>query len=125
MSTASPDTWADVLGVATHRAARSSEPYLRIACSRSRSWYSGERQPLSTKNTTPSSAAAVAALRRAASRAGSSLATPGIPSSKTVVPAGTAPSAAPNAPRGALRDVTVEGRATVEDAVEGDDASNG
>ena len=33
MSTASPDTWADVSGVATHRAASSSEPYFETASS--------------------------------------------------------------------------------------------
>src|SRR5215210_6784180 len=38
---------------------------------------SGERQPLSTKNLTPSSAASVAAWRRAPSRSGSRLPTPG------------------------------------------------
>ena len=31
MSTASPDTWADVLGVATQRAASASEPYFETA----------------------------------------------------------------------------------------------
>ena len=31
MSTASPDTWADLSGVATHRAASASEPYFVIA----------------------------------------------------------------------------------------------
>ena len=39
---------ADVLGVATHRAASFSEPYLEIASWSSCSWYFGERQPLST-----------------------------------------------------------------------------
>ena len=48
MSTASPDTCADVLGVATHRAASASDPYFVTASWRSCSWYSGERQPLST-----------------------------------------------------------------------------
>ena len=76
---------------------------LRDRLRRSCSWYSGERQPLSTKNSTPSSAASVAAWRRAPSRAGSRLATPGISSSKTVVPSGTAPSASPSAPRCSLR----------------------
>jgi hypothetical protein len=37
-STASPDTWADVLGVATQRAASASEPYFETASRRSRSW---------------------------------------------------------------------------------------
>ena len=46
MSTASPDTCADVPGVATHRAASASEPYFAIASSRSCCWYAGERQPL-------------------------------------------------------------------------------
>lgn len=39
MSTASPDTWADVVGVATQRAASSSEPYVETASWRSWSWY--------------------------------------------------------------------------------------
>ena len=65
MSTASPDTWADVLGVATHRPASACEPYFEIASWRSRAWYAGDRQPLSTTNRTPSAAASVAALRRA------------------------------------------------------------
>lgn len=98
MSTASPDTWADVSGVATHRAASSSEPYFATASRRSRSWYSGERQPLSTTNATPSSAASVAARRRAASRSGSSRVTPGTASSKTVVSSGTAPPPSPSGP---------------------------
>src|SRR5436189_4974330 len=98
MSTASPDTWGDVSEVATHRAASSSEPYFETASSRSCSSYAGERQPLLTKSSTPSSTASAAARRRAPRRAGSSLATPGISSSKTVVPSGTAPSASPNAP---------------------------
>ena len=38
MSTASPDTWADVLGVATHRAASASEPYFETASSEECSW---------------------------------------------------------------------------------------
>ena len=59
MSTASPDTWADVSGVATHRAASASEPYSETASRRSCSWYSGERQPLSTESSTPSSAASL------------------------------------------------------------------
>ena len=97
MSTASPDTCADVVGVATHRAASCAEPYSATASWSSRSWYSGERQPLSTRNATPAPAAAVAARRRARSSAGSSLATAGTSSSKTVVPLGTAPSASPSA----------------------------
>ena len=48
MSTAFPFTCADVFGVATHRVASASEPYFEIASRRSRSWYAGERQPLST-----------------------------------------------------------------------------
>src|SRR5262245_56384644 len=96
MSTAFPDTWADVVGVATQRAASSLEPYLETASRSSCSWYAGERQPLSTKTSTPSAAAAVAARRRASRRAGSRLATPGTSSSKTVVPSGTAPSASPS-----------------------------
>ena len=48
MSTASPDTWADVSGVATQRAASSSEPYSATASRSSCSWYAGERQPLLT-----------------------------------------------------------------------------
>ena len=87
------------VGVATQRAASSSEPYFETASRSSRSWYAGERQPLLTWNSTPSSAASVAAWRRAPRRAGSSLATPGTSSSKTVVPSGTAPSASPSAPR--------------------------
>ena len=46
MSTASPDTCADVLGVATQRAASAAEPYFEIASRSSCSWYSGERRPL-------------------------------------------------------------------------------
>src|SRR4051812_27963322 len=99
MSTASPETWADVSEVATQRAASASDPYFEIASRRSCSSYSGERQPLLTTNSTPSSAASAAAWRRAPSRAGSRLATPGIPSSKTVAPSGTAPSASPSEPR--------------------------
>src|SRR5262245_18768872 len=102
MSTASPDTWADVPGVATHRAASSSEPYFRTASSRRYSWYSGERQPLSTTNSTPPTAAAVAARRKARTRAATRLCMPGTPSSKTVVPSGIAPSASPSA-RDSLR----------------------
>src|SRR2546421_1657786 len=97
MSTASPDTCADVLGVATHRAASISEPYLAIASSSSCSWYFGERQPLSTENVTRSRAASVAAWRRARWNAGSRLATAGYSSSKTVTPSGTTPSASPSA----------------------------
>jgi hypothetical protein len=48
MSTASPDTWAEVSGVATQRAASLSEPYFATASRSSCSWYFGERQPLST-----------------------------------------------------------------------------
>ena len=58
MSTASPDTCSDVAAVATHRAASSSEPYSEIASRSSSSWYAGERQPLVTVNSTPSSDAA-------------------------------------------------------------------
>src|SRR5438128_1055716 len=76
-STACPDTWADVLGVATHRAASSTEPYFETASWKSRSWYAGERQPLLTTSSTPSCAASVAARRRAARRAGSRSATAG------------------------------------------------
>ena len=97
MSTASPDTWADVSGVATHRAASASEPYFAIASRSSCSWYAAERQPLSTTNATPSPAASVAARRRAASSAGSRLATPGSRRRRRVVPSGTAPSASPSA----------------------------
>ena len=50
-------------------------------------------------DSTASSAASVVAWRRAPRRAGSSLATAGTSSSKTVVPSGTAPSASPSAPR--------------------------
>src|SRR5829696_7447278 len=115
MSTASPDTWADLSGVATHRAASSSEPYFDTASRRSRSWYAGERQPLSTRNSTPPPAASVAARRTAPSRRGSSLATPGTSSSKTVVPSGTAPPASPSAARCSSR-----GRSTGEAADEGE-----
>ena len=103
----------DVDRVARHvsRRARGGHPsgsfrfraVLRDRLTESCSWYSGERQPLSTKNSTPSYAASVAAWRRAPSRSGSRLATPGISSSKTVVPSGTAPSASPSAPRCSLR----------------------
>ena len=48
MSIASPFTCSDVSGVATQRVATSSEPYFETASRRSRSWYAGERQPLST-----------------------------------------------------------------------------
>src|SRR3954451_6368093 len=126
MSTASPDTWGDVSEVATHRAASCSEPYFETASSRSCSSYAGERQPLLTTNSTPSSAASVAARRRAPRRSGSSLATPGTSSSKTVVPSGTAPPGSPSASpcslrersRGLAADVgegTLEGDDTVED----------
>jgi hypothetical protein len=104
----------------------SSEPYFETACWSSCSWYSGERQPLSTKSSTPSSAASVAARRRAPRSAGSSLSTPGISSSKTVVPSGTAPSASPSAPRCSLRtpmgNVAVQGGDAVDDAVEDEGA---
>ena len=53
MSTASPDTCADVSGVATHRAASSSEPYFETASRSSCSWYAGERQPLLTTKLDP------------------------------------------------------------------------
>ncbi len=119
MSTASPDTCADVLGVATHRAASASEPYSETASRSSCSWYSGERQPLSTKSSTPSYAASVAARRRAPRRAGSRLATPAIPSAKTVVPSGTALSRSPGAPRCSRRRTSI-GNAAVED----EDGSN-
>src|SRR3954447_20425113 len=122
MSTASPDTCADVPGVATQRAASASEPYLRTASRRSCCWYSAERQPLSTTTPPPSAAAAVAAWRRAPCSSGSRLATPGIPSSKTVVPAGTAPSASPSASRSSLRGVVVDDG---EDAIEGERAADG
>src|SRR3954447_1020605 len=115
MSTASPDTCADVAGVATQRAASASEPYLRTAWRRSCCWYSAERQPLSTTRPTPSAAAAVAARRNAPCSAGSSLATPGIASSKTVVPAGTAPSASPRAPWCTMR------RTALGDGIEDED----
>ena len=95
-STASPFTCADVWGVATQRAASASEPYFETACWSSCSWYAAERQPLSTVNRTPLAAASVAARRRAASRSASSLATPGISSSKTDVPVGMAPPATPS-----------------------------
>src|SRR3954451_14918297 len=120
MSTASPDTGADGLGGATHRRACSSEPYFRTASRRSRSWYSGERQPLSTTNLTPSSAASVAAWRRAPRSAGSRLATPGTSSSKTAVPSGTAPPASPSASRCSSRE-----RSTGDAADEGEDAMEG
>src|SRR5215210_603988 len=120
MSTASPDTCADVSGVATHRAASSSEPYLETASRRSCAWYAGERQPLSTAQPTPSCAASVAAWRRAPRSAGSRLATPGTSSSKTVVPPGTAPPAPPSASRCPLRERSTgaaadEGEGTVKD----------
>src|SRR3954470_9281666 len=122
MSTASPDTCADVLGVATHLAASCCEPYLEIASRKSRAWYAGERQPLSTTNSTPSAEASTAASRRAPRSAESSFATPGTSSSKTVVPSGTALSASPSAPRcrllGADRGgaaVGAEGARAVED----------
>jgi hypothetical protein len=117
------------VGVATHRAASSSEPYFDTASRRSCSWYAGERQPLSTTNSTPSSAASVAARRRAPSRPGSSLATPGTSPSKTVVPSGTAPPASPSASRCSLRERSTgvaadEGEGTVEcdGTVEGEGA---
>src|ERR671917_1936043 len=103
MSTASPDTCRDVSAVATHRAASSFEPCSAIASRRSCSWYSGDRHPLVTSSSTPSSAASVAAWRREPRRAGSRLATPGTSSSKTVVPSGTAPCASPSGPRRSLR----------------------
>ena len=121
MSTASPFTCADVSGVATHRVAASSDPYFEIASSSSRCWYAGERRPLSTKNSTPPAAASVAAWRSAASRSGSSSATPGIPSSKTVVPSGTAPPASPSAPRRSSRGTWM---GDVAVGVEDEDAGN-
>ncbi len=127
MSTASPDTWADVLGVATQRAASASEPYFETASRSSCSWYAGERQPLSTTNSTPSSAASVAARRRAPRSAGSRLATPGTSSSKTVVPSGTAPSASPSAPRCSPphgREVPISGTSMGGAAVDDEDAGN-
>src|SRR4028119_1344323 len=57
MSTASPDPCAEVSAVATHRAASSSDPYSATASRSSWSWYSGERQPLVTATSTPTSAA--------------------------------------------------------------------
>ena len=107
MSTACPETWVDVSGVATHRAAAFLEPYFEIASRRSRSWYAGERQPLVTKISTPSPDAATAARRRAASRSGSRLATPATSPSKVVVPSGTTPSASPSAPVRSGRGTTV------------------
>ncbi len=92
-------------GVPTHRAACRSEPYFDTAPWRRRSWYAGERQPLLTTKSTPSSAASVAAWRRAPRSAGSRFATPGTSSSKTVVPSGTAPSASPSASRWSPTDV--------------------
>ena len=88
--------------MATHRAASSSEPYYGTACWSSCSWYSGERRHC-LRRTHPVVGGSVAAWRRAPRRAGSTLATPGIASSKTVAPAGTAPSAPPSAPRSSLR----------------------
>src|SRR5204863_8492402 len=123
-STACPDTGADVLGVATHRAASSSEPYFEIASRRSCSWYFGERQPLSTENLTPTCAAPLAAWRRAPRRAGSSLATAGYSSSKTVTPSGTTPSASPSAAWGSpsrLSCVRGAGGAAAMGAVGADD----
>ncbi len=46
MSTASPDTCADVPGVATQRLASASDPYFEIASRSSWAWYAGARQPL-------------------------------------------------------------------------------
>src|SRR3954471_21537673 len=120
MSTASPETWGDVVPVATHRAASASEPYFAIASRRSWSSYAGERQPLLTTNLTSSAAASLAARRRARERAGSRLATPGTSSSKTVVPSGTAPPASPSAPRCSLGepstgDAAGQGEGTVKD----------
>src|SRR3954447_15880521 len=120
MSTASPDTCRDVVPVATHRAASASEPYLAIASRRSWSSYAGERQPLLTTRSTPSAAASVAARRRARTRAGSRLATPGTSASKTVVPSGTAPPPSPSASRRSLCERSTgaaadEGEGTVED----------
>ena len=65
-------------------------------------------------------------LAQGTERAGSRLATPGISSSKTVVPSGTAPSASPSARTVlAARDVRWVQRAVGdEDAVEDEDASN-
>src|SRR3954451_19494129 len=120
MSTASPDTCGDVVPVATHRGASPSEPYLAIASRRSWSSYAGERQPLLTTRSTPSAAASVAARRRARTRAGSRLATPGTSSSKTVVPSGTAPPASPSASRCSLRE-----RSTGDAADHGEDAVKG
>jgi hypothetical protein len=140
MSTASPDTWADVAGAATQRAASACEPYLATASWSRCAWYSGDRQPLSTMNSTPSPAASVAAWRTAPRRSGSRLATPGTSSSKTVVPSGTAPAASPSASRkspltrpGLRRDARCSLRGTLfgdaavadEDAVEDEGPDNG
>src|SRR3954447_22211552 len=119
MSTASPDTCRDVVPVATHRAASASEPYLAIASRRSWSSYAGERQPLLTTSSTPSAPASVAARRRARRRAASRLATPGTSSSKTVVPAGTAPPASPSASRRSLPE-----RSTADGGDEGEGTSD-
>ena len=100
MSTASPETWADVSGVDTQRAASSSDPYSEIASRSSCSWYARERQPLLTWSWTPSPAASDPARRRAARKAASRLVTAGTSSSKTVTPSGTAPSARPSTPLG-------------------------
>jgi hypothetical protein len=45
---AAPNTSAHVSGLATQRAACASEPYFETASRRRCSWYSGDRQPLST-----------------------------------------------------------------------------
>ena len=99
MSTASPETWADVSAVATHRAASCSEPYVETASRRSCSWYAGERQPLLTSNSTPSSAASVAASAQRVQQIGVEVGDARDLASKTVVPSGTTPSAAASAPR--------------------------
>ncbi len=92
MSTASPDTCGDVSGVATHRAASAREPYVETASSSRCSWYAGERQPLLTWSSTPSSAASVAACGghgEDPDRGGNGRDVV----AETVVPSGTTPSA--------------------------------
>ncbi len=99
MSTASPDTCADVAGVATQRAASSCDPYFRTASWRRRSWYAVDRHPLSTRSATPSSPAATAARRRASRSAESSRVTVGTSSHTDTPPSGVTPSSSSSEPR--------------------------
>ena len=102
MSTASPDAWTTFSAVATHRAASSRIRTRKPPHEEADSGTPAKHQPLSTNNSTPSSAASVAAWRRAPTNRGRGCAcSTGISSSKTVVPSGTALSGSSPSTRGA------------------------